>query len=63
METLYRQGRTLLEIAALYGVSKMRVWQVLRRRGVHRIDGGAHVRASRKVKNFTARRISISIHQ
>lgn len=44
MELRYRAGQTLSQIAAQEGISRERVRQILRKRGVTKIDGGAHKR-------------------
>lgn len=49
MEVLYRAGRTLEEIGAAYCLTRERVRQILRQRGVTRIDGGARIKAFLRV--------------
>lgn len=44
----YRAGETQRAIAASYGISIMRVSQLLRAQGLDRSAGGAHVRAKLK---------------
>lgn len=44
MADLYRKGKTLQEIGDLYGVSRERVRQLIKKLGVSRHDGGIHLR-------------------
>lgn len=44
MELLYRQGSTLDEIGQQYTITRERVRQILARRGITAVDGGAHLR-------------------
>ena len=43
--TAYRSGQTQAEIGKLYGITKVRVGQILACLGVSRQDGGGHVKA------------------
>ena len=45
---LFVVGHTLREIAAGYGISKMRVCQVIHRAGLSRFDGGSSWRARQR---------------
>lgn len=46
MAAMYRDGQTLHEIGAAFGVTRQRVQQLLSRRGVTAADGGLAVRTS-----------------
>ena len=42
--TRYRSGETLLAIGSEFGLTKMRISQIVRARGLTKRDGGAYVR-------------------
>jgi len=49
MESQYREGRTLASIAAEFHITRERVRQILRRRGVSVNDGGIAVRKVKRI--------------
>lgn len=56
MADLFRQGRTVLEIALQFGVSKQRVGKCLSILGCSKRDGGQHLRALNNKKEKNSRR-------
>lgn len=49
MVSMYRDGRTLVEIGAKYGITRERVRQLMTRwRGITATSGGQHIRSKRK---------------
>ena len=63
MERRYRAGETLQQVGDRYKITRERVRQILAKRGVKWVDGGAHVLALRAKANRRARLDAIYIRR
>lgn len=53
---LFKQGNTPSEIACKYGVTRQRIYQILKARGIDSSEGGRSVRAARRAIERTSAR-------
>ena len=51
MESLYRRGRTLQEIGDDFDLTRERIRQILKARGLTWLDGGNHKKAERRIND------------
>lgn len=58
METLYRSGHTLGQIGHAYGLTRERVRQILRKRGVRRDEGGGALKTLLRCEDKKIKRLS-----
>lgn len=61
IELLFRNGRTLQEIGCLHTLTRQRVQQILKRRGVKAGDGGSHCRSQIAHRKRAAAKDAVSL--